>query len=712
MAFEPLRTDYKDAVWAGLRKYLMLKNEDDTVSLKDVTQYTVYDDAFFGAEDANRINAAINAIMASVEKGTDLYEAFTAFFEAQKKAFTAEADKQNEDFGKYLDGLEQTADADIAKMKDDYTAEIKNFENTQEAVYNTWFDHIKDQLSDDAAGNLQAQIDNDVFKSYRGILENIDTAPKDVKSGCYAVFSSGVIYDLLLCFNSKQGSATALQVLLSFDLKKCKIRPAINNGSWGPWRPLAFADDMASIYAKREDISTQSFAVGNGSTLSFANESYAEIYDIAQFRARGNRIVMKSEGNYVYRSVDDGRTWKKDSNLGVGQFKFLKWPGSNQVFIATNKSTGTCSRSVDGGNTWVWDYSNFWGEDLCPEFCVTQDAVVAYSELNNLKMNRSTNGDMAKWESINVEAIKSGYKIGKILYNDKDNFFYVYLHDGTDSATGYIQKTKDLTGTWKTVTDNINVYGMKDLLCTDGRFYYITAAGELMYSDDSIVWNEVTNAPKNLNSLAGKNGVLFVTRTTASGITGGCWRSEDTGITWNPVITTGTGYGNEKCYLGDELVIVKYERKFNSTKKTDYNCLYVLPVNLQDNVKDLSVALSYKAAELENSMANVEAAIKELEPSAVTIGDVTAADSATISGTAKKITLLVKKVTATATTGAAIYQYINLPTTEDGVTAPKLSALTGTLSTSHGTIAVSGSDILLKSVKGFSITAIIDYKNY
>lgn len=159
MAFEPLRTDYKDAVWAGLRKYLMLKNEDDTVSLKDVTQYTVYDDAFFGAEDANRINAAINAIMASVEKGTDLYEAFTAFFEAQKKAFTAEADKQNEDFGKYLDGLEQTADADIAKMKDDYTAEIKNFENTQEAVYNTWFDHIKDQLSDDAAGNLQSQID-------------------------------------------------------------------------------------------------------------------------------------------------------------------------------------------------------------------------------------------------------------------------------------------------------------------------------------------------------------------------------------------------------------------------------------------------------------------------------------------------------------------------------------------------------------------------
>ena len=171
MAFELLRTDYKDAVWAGLRKYLMLKNEDDTVSLKDVTQYTVYDDAFFGAEDANRINTAVNAIMASVEKGTDLYEAFTEFFENQKKLFTAEADKQNEDFGKYLNGLEKVADEDIAQMKSDYTAEIKAFENTQEAVYNSWFDYIKGQLSKDAAGNLQRQIDEDVFKSDRGNYE-------------------------------------------------------------------------------------------------------------------------------------------------------------------------------------------------------------------------------------------------------------------------------------------------------------------------------------------------------------------------------------------------------------------------------------------------------------------------------------------------------------------------------------------------------------
>ena len=103
------------------------------------------------------------------------------------------------------------------------------------------------EVGADPAGTADAAVEQlgaEVFKSYRGELENINTAPSAVKSGCYKVFNTGVIYDLLLCFNSTAGSATALQVLLSYDLKKCLIRPAINNGSWGPWRPLAFADDF------------------------------------------------------------------------------------------------------------------------------------------------------------------------------------------------------------------------------------------------------------------------------------------------------------------------------------------------------------------------------------------------------------------------------------------------------------------------------------
>lgn len=668
MAFEPLRTDYKDAVWAGLRKYLMLKNEDDTVSLKDVTQYTVYDDAFFGAEDANRINAAINAIMASVEKGTDLYEAFTAFFEAQKKAFTAEADKQNEDFGKYLDGLEQTADADIAKMKDDYNAEIKNFENTQEAVYNTWFDHIKDQLSDDAAGNLQAQIDNDVFKSYRGILENIDTAPKDVKSGCYAVFSSGVIYDLLLCFNSKQGSATALQVLLSFDLKKCKIRPAINNGIWGPWRPLAFADNVAEQLTPMQETLAEHDElvedIKNYSTLCTTNEAYlysgGKSYD---FLDTGSSYVLATADGIYYLAYAD-KTWSKA--LDATGMKHLKASVGGNGYRLTAAGDSGVYYSDTHGATW------------------TKSAV-------NTKSIVDMNRDAAY----------------PILAIDKSNLYRA-------SPSG-VMGTDDI---WETISMS------SELLCVLWhRNGYLVGSKQKLYRFSG---TKISAVDCNVNGpFLDMDKTLNVIYACIGENTRNLYHSEDDGVTWTVYNTpdiqfTGVSVQNESliCAYNETQICVSVNG--GATWKTlEHAGIHRVTLKknsirvLNDNGCSV-INFQYEAGGLPAVVDDIYTRSLSFEPNSdtVTIGSVTAADSVTISGKAKKITLLVKKVTATATTGAAIYQYINLPTTEDGVTAPKLSALTGTLSTSHGTIAVSGSDILLKSVKGFSITAIIDYKNY
>ena len=63
MVWEPLPTDYTDAVWSGLRRYLMVNNDDGTVSFQDVTVYDQKEKSFFGAKDANSINEAINNIM-------------------------------------------------------------------------------------------------------------------------------------------------------------------------------------------------------------------------------------------------------------------------------------------------------------------------------------------------------------------------------------------------------------------------------------------------------------------------------------------------------------------------------------------------------------------------------------------------------------------------------------------------------------------------
>ena len=56
-----LKTDYKDAMFDGQRRYRLIPNEDGTYSLPDETTYTQKGDKF-GANDINTTNRAINQI--------------------------------------------------------------------------------------------------------------------------------------------------------------------------------------------------------------------------------------------------------------------------------------------------------------------------------------------------------------------------------------------------------------------------------------------------------------------------------------------------------------------------------------------------------------------------------------------------------------------------------------------------------------------------
>lgn len=146
MAWELLPVDYTDAVWAGLKRYNQINNEDGSVSFQDITSYTGKEKSFFGAKDANRMNEALNTIMSMVENGTDLYTAFQNYFAEQKTLFEQEADSKATEFDNYTDNLEQ-----------EYKASMAAFESQQQQIYNAWFQTMKDQLSKDAAGNLQNQ---------------------------------------------------------------------------------------------------------------------------------------------------------------------------------------------------------------------------------------------------------------------------------------------------------------------------------------------------------------------------------------------------------------------------------------------------------------------------------------------------------------------------------------------------------------------------
>ena len=75
MSWTNLPTNYTDAVFDGLRKYNQVTNADGTVSFVDVTVYQNRENSFFGARDANLMNAAINEIMNSTSTAPSMAKA-------------------------------------------------------------------------------------------------------------------------------------------------------------------------------------------------------------------------------------------------------------------------------------------------------------------------------------------------------------------------------------------------------------------------------------------------------------------------------------------------------------------------------------------------------------------------------------------------------------------------------------------------------------
>lgn len=194
MAWTLLPTDYTDAVWSGLKKYSQVDNSDGTVSFQDVTVYTNREKSFFGAKDANRMNEALNYIMSMLESGTDLYEEFQTYFTTQKQLFESAGNKvienvraltnaEYDSYVTYVADLKERGDSSLAEIEQTYEEHMTSYESEQKKAFDTWFDTIKGQLSEDVAGNLQNQtteLDERLSALEHMVLKNDFTAPLTV----------------------------------------------------------------------------------------------------------------------------------------------------------------------------------------------------------------------------------------------------------------------------------------------------------------------------------------------------------------------------------------------------------------------------------------------------------------------------------------------------------------------------------------------------
>ena len=61
-----LRTDYKDDIYEGSRRWRITQNEDGTYNISDATSYTQKGDKF-GQNDINAITQAVEGHLADME---------------------------------------------------------------------------------------------------------------------------------------------------------------------------------------------------------------------------------------------------------------------------------------------------------------------------------------------------------------------------------------------------------------------------------------------------------------------------------------------------------------------------------------------------------------------------------------------------------------------------------------------------------------------
>ena len=211
MAWKMLPTDYTDAVWSGLKKYSQIDNSDGTVSFQDVTVYSGKEKSFFGAKDANQMNEALNTIMSMVENGTNLYEAFQTYFATQKTLFEQEGDDVIESvrartntaydsFVAYIQNLEKSGYESLDNIETGYETRMANYETTQKALFDQWFNNIKGTLSGDVAGQLQEQItelDEKLARLEYMVIQNDYSAPITVDASGTTLLTDDLGYAIL-----------------------------------------------------------------------------------------------------------------------------------------------------------------------------------------------------------------------------------------------------------------------------------------------------------------------------------------------------------------------------------------------------------------------------------------------------------------------------------------------------------------------------------
>lgn len=159
---QPASGDYYELSLATVT----VNSNQTVITQSDITD-TRYDSRVCGV-----VTQAIDHIETDV-----FYAQFNRFY----KEFVERADETYKEFvnssSDYLESLKNRGEEEFVQV----VSLLQSFQTEAEKNYNVWFQHMKDQLSEDAAGSLQLQIDTltqSIFERYYGLVaQNTEFMP-------------------------------------------------------------------------------------------------------------------------------------------------------------------------------------------------------------------------------------------------------------------------------------------------------------------------------------------------------------------------------------------------------------------------------------------------------------------------------------------------------------------------------------------------------
>lgn len=346
MAWETLKTDYTDAIWVGKKRYNQITNSDGTLSFDDVTEYSQQENSFYGADDANSTNEAINYIMKALENDTDLYTDFKTYFENQKTAFSS------------------TGETMMRDLQEGYQARIEEYESEQEDTFEEWIASLKAKLDSTDVAKLQSEI------------ETLETSSK------VTLTDNGSTSSYAKTYTISQGGSSIGTINIPKDL-------VVTSGSVVK-NPTS---SLTGTYIK--------LVVANQTDPLYIN--VADLCDVYTGGSTATVQVSVSSTNQITASIVSGSISKEMLNSSVQST--LNQVATNQKNIATNtsnisavasdalRSKGAYATMTKNGKTYV-DFDNVaQGDGIFS--CLSNYAQMSF-------INSSTNYDELQWGMIVV----------------------------------------------------------------------------------------------------------------------------------------------------------------------------------------------------------------------------------------------------------------------------------------------------------------------